>query len=58
VTTVRHTTANATVTLPATPVTAPKAPGAPAAPAVPKDSVGDGTTFQSLDTKPAAQSTP
>jgi penicillin-binding protein 1A len=58
VTTIRHTTASAAVTMPAAPVTAPKAPAAPAAPAAPKDSVGDGTTFQSLDAKPAAQPTP
>jgi penicillin-binding protein 1A len=30
----------------------------PAAPAPPKDSIGDGTTFKSLDTRPAAPATP
>jgi hypothetical protein len=30
----------------------------PAAPAAPTDAIGDGTTFESLDTKPQAQSTP
>jgi penicillin-binding protein 1A len=33
-------------------------PAAPAAPAPPKNAVGDGTTFQSLDTRPAAPATP
>jgi len=31
---------------------------APAAPASPNDSIGDGTTFESLDSKPQAQPTP
>jgi penicillin-binding protein 1A len=39
-------------------VAAPAAPQAPAAPAPPKDSIGDGTTFQSLSTHPAAPATP
>jgi penicillin-binding protein 1A len=30
----------------------------PAAPAAPADAIGDGTTFESLDTQPQAQSTP
>jgi penicillin-binding protein 1A len=33
-------------------------PAAPGEPAPPKDSVGDGTTFQSLDSRPAAPATP
>ncbi len=36
----------------------PATPQAPAAPAPPKDSIGDGTTFQSLTTHPAAPATP
>jgi len=31
---------------------------APAAPAVPNDSIGDGSSFESLDAKPRAQPTP
>ena len=31
---------------------------APAAPAMPGDAIGDGTTFESLDTKPQARQTP
>jgi hypothetical protein len=39
--------------------TVPKAAiAAPAAPATPNDSVGDGTTFESLDSKPQAAPTP
>ncbi len=39
--------------------TVPKAAIAePAAPATPNDSIGDGTTFESLDNKPQAQPTP
>jgi penicillin-binding protein 1A len=58
-TTVHHAAAGSTKTvLPAVPVTDPKAPAAPSTPGEPKDSVGDGETFQSLDTKPAAPATP
>jgi hypothetical protein len=34
------------------------APAAPAMPSTPKDAIGDGTTFESLERKPQAQPTP
>ena len=39
-------------------VCAPDDSHSSASPAAPDDSIGDGTTFESLDTKPDAQSTP
>ena len=49
----------ATVATKSAPAAVPKAAIAtPAAPATPQDAIGDGTTFESLDTKPQGQSTP
>jgi len=55
--TVRHVIKAAVAPAPAAAADADAA-SEPAAPAPPKDSIGDGTTFKSLDTRPAAPATP
>jgi penicillin-binding protein 1A len=57
--TVRHVIKAAVAPAPAAAAAADAdAASEPAAPAPPKDSIGDGTTFKSLDTRPAAPATP